>query len=349
MRLRFPTSAGAVLLLAAGCMVTATAQGPSRQISPAIESHLDAGNYSEAERLARTRLEREPDWEAGHLLVGQICSLTGRYKEAERSARVAVRLRESLDGFMLLAVATMRLGKHNESIGWLEKAAGVRRDHPEIYKVLGLDYALGGNLVESEKAFRRAAELDPFNWEFRYWHGRALYELRLFRKSETALQQAVRLNGGSAKTWTALGQTQESLYEPAKAEASYHQAVETCGSESRACAWPLMQLGFLASRRQGPAKAVEFFRKSAAARPDWAKPHFYLGKTLATLGDFEEARAEFEAALRLDELKSEYHYQLSQTYRRLGDVRKAEHHLARYQALNDLERQGPPSTEFGDP
>jgi tetratricopeptide (TPR) repeat protein len=181
-------------------------------------------------------LQRTPDWDVGHLLLAQIYNATGRYEPAERSALATLRRRESVDGFLALAVATMHLARLNESIGWLEKAAKRQPDNPEIYKVLGLDYALGGNLLECEKAFRRAAQLAPQNWEFHYLHGRALYELRLYPESEKVLRRALELNGQSTRAWTAFGQTQELLYDPSAAEASYQRALEFCGSQTREAA-----------------------------------------------------------------------------------------------------------------
>lgn len=331
------------------CLVTAAAQPPPARIPEDIQALLDARRYSEAEQAIASQLQRTPDWDVGHVLLGQIANQAGRCAQAEQSGRAAIRLRESVDGFTVLAVAAMHLGKLNESIEWLEKAANRRPDYAEIYRVLGLDYALGGNLVESEKAFRRAAELEAQNWELHYLRGRALYELRLFQDSEKVLRRALELKPDSTRVWTALGQTQESLYDPSAAEESYRKALGLCGSAARECAWPLMQLGFLASRRKSMPVAEEFFRQAIAARPDWAKLHFYLGKTLASRGDFHGARAEMEIALRLDESKSEYHYQLAQVYKRLGESHKVAQHMARYQALGELERKKKASAEFVSP
>ena len=336
-----------VLGLLVGGLVPAQAQ--TKQIPPEIQAPLSARDYPKAEQALRRKLEGSPNWDLGYILLGQILNQTGRYGEAERAGLAAIRLRKSVDAFMVLAVATMHQQKLNESIGWLEKAASRQPDYAEIYRVLGLDYAMGGNFVESEKAFRRAAELEPRNWEVHYLHGRALYELRLYEPSEKSLRRAIELNAQSTRAWTALGQTQESLYNAAAAEGSYRKALEFCGAQTRECAWPLMQLGFLASRRKSPQEAAELFRKSIAARPDWAKPHFYLGKSRAALGDYEGARTEMETAARLEGSKPEYHYQLAQVYRRLGETRKAEQHMARYRTLAGLERKKNPPTEFSNP
>ncbi len=336
-------------LLLLGCLVLTPAEGRQLQIPPDIQTLLDAHKYSEAEQAIQSRLNSWPDWEAGHLVLGQIYNATGRYALAERAALSAIRIRQSVDGFMVLGVATMRLQKVNESIRWLQKAVNFQPDLPDIYKVLGLDYALAGMLEDSEKAFLRGVELAPQNWEFHYLRGRALYELKMFRESAEALRQAIALNGNSAHGWTALGQTQESLYDLAAAEKSYQRALEVCSPAGSECAWPLLQLGFLASREKGMREAEKYFRRAITARPNWAKPHFYLGKTLANLGDLNGARLEMETALSFDETRPEYHYQLAQVLRRLGQARRAEQQMARHQALTDLEGRKKASADFISP
>src|SRR5438309_1451375 len=176
------------------CLVFTKAQSAPLRVPDNIQALLDAHQYAHAEQAVQSELEHFPNWETGHLLLAQIYNLTGRYDLAERSALAAIRQRESLDGFMLLALASMRLKKLNESIEWLDKAALQQPDNPEIYKLLGLDYALGGMLKESERAFRHSTELEPKNWELQYLLGRALYELELLSDSQKSLRQAIELN-----------------------------------------------------------------------------------------------------------------------------------------------------------
>jgi tetratricopeptide (TPR) repeat protein len=317
------------------------AKGPtaSLQVPNNLQVLLDARQYSQAEQFIQSELEDRPDWDVGHLLLAQIYSVTGRHDLAERAALSAVRLRESLDGLMLLALASQRLNKINESIEWLEKAARRQPEYPEIYKVLGVNYALGGMLKESEKSFRRSVELDPKNWELHYLLGRSLYEADDLKNAEEVFQRAIEQSPSSVKSWTALGQVQERLHDPSLAEQSYRKAIQLCGSQAGECAWPMLQMGFLTERQKGVREAEPFFRRAVAVRPDWAKPHFYLGKALVTLGQLRDAQAELETAVRLDEGKSQYHYQLAQLYRRLKETQKTNEHLTRYQVLADLERK----------
>jgi tetratricopeptide (TPR) repeat protein len=293
-------------------------------------------------------LAASPGWDTGHLLLAQLYTDAGKYQSAEQSASAAVRIRESIDGYLLLAVATMRMNRLNDSIGWLEKAARRYPDHAEIYKLLGLDYALGGALREAETAFRRAVQLAPDSWEHYYFLGRTVFELGRFDEALPVLQRAVKLNDLSVKAWTALGQVQERVAADAAAEASYGRAVDLCGNAPE-CAWPLLQIGYRYSKQTKFSEALPYFRRAVQVRPEWARTHFHLAKTLAALDDLAGARTELEQAIRLDNSKSEYHYQLAQVYRRLGDVRKADIEFARFRNVRQHESQSSDSAEFAQP
>ncbi len=316
---------------------------PAAQLAPpapdAIRTLIEAHDYAGAEQAIQAELQRSPRWETGHLLLAQIYSQSRRHELARTSALAALRIRESLDALMLLAVSAMELGRLNESIEWLEKAANRRPDHAEIYRILGLDYALGGMLKESEKAFRRAVELDPGNWEYHYLEGRVLYELNRPRESEKELSQAIELNPSSVKAWTGLGQVQERFLDFDGARASYQKALDHCRASDRDCAWPLLQLGVLDSRESASQTAERYLRRAVEARPDWAKPHFYLGKLLLGRDDLKGAQAEFEQAVRLDPAKPDYHYQLANLYRQLGLERQAKLHFERFREISASERK----------
>ena len=337
------------ILLLVGCLVLSQGEVSPVSVPPNIQALLDGLHYSEAEQAVLEQLSSQPKWEIGHLVLAKIYNVTGRYDLAEQSALSAIHLRESLDGFMLLAVATMNSRKLSESIGWLEKAAKERSDYFEIYKLLGLDLALNGKMEESERAFRRSIELEPKNWELYYLQGRTLQELNKLEDSQKALYKATELNPSSAKSWTALGQVQERLHSDQLAEESYRKALGLCGAQNSDCAWPLLQLGFLIERQKGAREAESYFRQAVTARPDWARARFFLGKSLAAHGDFRGARIELEAAVKLDENKSQYHYQLAQVYQRLKEELKAKQHLERYRVLASLESQKRPSIELITP
>src|SRR4051794_6064239 len=103
---------------------------------------------------------------------------TGQAPEPDR--RIPDRHDNTLrvDALLKAARTSMRANQLNDSIASLEHAARLQPEHPEIYNVLGSVYTLGGSMREAEKAFARAVQLAPANGDYRYSHGRALFELR---------------------------------------------------------------------------------------------------------------------------------------------------------------------------
>src|SRR6266851_6429930 len=112
-----------ILALVCVFVFPATTQTSPPAVPAEIQALLDAHDYRQAELAIQQKLSASPAWERGHVLLAQVYNATARYALAEHSGLAAVRLRESVDAFLVLAVATMNLRKLNESIDWLEKAA----------------------------------------------------------------------------------------------------------------------------------------------------------------------------------------------------------------------------------
>jgi hypothetical protein len=58
-------------------------------------------------------------------------------------------------------------------------------------------------------------------------------------------------------------------------------------------------LGYLASRRREPQKAISYWEKAIELQPNYAHAHFSLGATLLQLGDYTRGFAEYEWRLQL--------------------------------------------------
>lgn len=322
----------------------AAAEFPSPELERRVDHLLRTERFFDAERVISDQLRATPKWEKGHLILAQIYTQKAQYDAAERSASAALRIRQSVDGLLLLAVAEMRLNRLNDAVSSLEQAARLQPAHAEIYNVLGTVYTLGAWMLEAEKAFAQAVRLAPSNWEYRYAYGRTLFELRRFEDALRELSRAVELNTTSVKAWTALGQAQERSEKNQDAENSYRKALELCAGAE--CSWPLLQLGYRYASESKMAQALPYYHKAVQARPNWALPHFHLGKTLAALNDLNAARAEIETAITLDSNKPDFHYLLAQIYRRLGETEKSNAQFARFRSLKQQEGT---TAELGPP
>ena len=307
-----------------------------------IQSLLNQKQYVQAEQVLNEELGQRPNWEEGHLLLGQVRNSIGHYSLAEQSGHSALQIKPSVAAYLLLATATLNERKLNQSIEWLEKVVSIEPRNPIAYRILGYDYALGGSLQNSAAAFAHAIELEPANWESHYLYGRLLYELERFTESANRLSQALALNPRASKALTALGQAQEMLHQVGEAESNYRKAAEHCDRTNGDCSWPLLQLGILSMRHTGPESAEPILKQAVAERPLWDKPHFQLGKAQAEMQRYKEAKVEFEIAIRLNEAVAQYHYQLARACRQVGDADEAEREMARFHTLKNEQRNRAP-------
>ena len=325
-------------------MMFALAQSPAKIAAPPascseIRTRISHNDLEEADKLLKSSSAAGIGCESEYLLLARAYISARQFEKANAASLQAFQLKQSVDAYLLIATASMEMHKLNESIQWLQHASVPYPDDARIYKILGLNYALAGMMVEAAGAFQTAAKLDGKNWEYAYMEGRALTELNKLNHAQAALRRAAELNGLETKIETALGQTYERAHADEKAEQSYRKAVEKCSGDNRECVWPLLDLGILLSRERGFAEAEPWLVRAVHADPQWAKPHFYLAKAYAARNDTAGACEEFEAAARLDHDKSEYHYELAQTYRALGRPTDATRELSLFRQTAALEKR----------
>lgn len=66
------------------------------------------------------------------------------------------------------AISNIEIGAYNEAAASIEKALAFEETEPLAHMAMGVVYLHTGGLSEAEKAFSRAASLDPRNWQAQY-------------------------------------------------------------------------------------------------------------------------------------------------------------------------------------
>ncbi len=94
-----------------------------------------------------------------------------------------------------------------------------------------------------------------------------------------------------------------------------------------------MKAGREAIDRQDWSAAVDHLSKVAAAEPNNADARNWLGFANRKLGKMEAAFAAYDEALRLDPRNKHAHEYVGEAYLMVGDLDKAERHLAELQKL----------------
>ncbi len=100
---------------------------------------------------------------------------------------------------------------------------------------------------------------------------------------------------------------------------------------------PYFYQGMIAYELGEDAKARKLFHRVLEKQPNHGMARLGMGRLLLRSREYSRALAELETAAALLPNRSEIYYQLSLTYRQLGEMEKFRQALRRYE---ELKRQG---------
>jgi protein O-GlcNAc transferase len=259
-------------------------------------AHHQAGRISEAAKLYRAILDREPnhadslhllglitvehaDPEEGialirramaikpsfaphHNSLGHAYRRLGRPEDAVRAYRLAAELRPaSAEIHNNLATALRDLGRHQEAVVHYRQAAVLAPEVADIWYNLANALASTGASVETESCYRNAVGLKPDFADALANYGRWLMAQGRWTEAEIRLDEALRLAPMNAGTWNNLG---------------------------------------IVSQELGRTDAEACYRNALAIDPGLADAHYNLGCLLFGRGSSDEAIASHEAAIAAD-------------------------------------------------
>lgn len=98
---------------------------------------------------------------------------------------------------------------------------------------------------------------------------------------------------------------------------------ERCLALNPSYGYALYGMGTVAAKQGDFAKAVEWFRKALALKPDWPKAELELSRALINLGQTEEAAATLEKHVQRRPFLTEAHFLLGQAYEQRKNYAKA--------------------------
>lgn len=154
------------------------------------------------------------------------------------------------------------------------------------YFELGNSYATAGRWTEAVEAYQQALALDPEYLSAYANLGVAYYQLQELDKATEVYQQALAIDPNDADVTYNLG----ALY--------LQQALSGGGAPDEAAV----------------QRAIDQIEQAATLNPNLPQPHFSLGVAYFTLGDTEQAIAEFERFQALDSGQDPEASQLASQY-----------------------------------
>lgn len=162
-----------------------------------LSEYFQAGQYEEAEKVARSINQDFPKNQFAWRVLGAILSATDRKSEALKANLRAVTLSPK-DAFAHynLGVTLKENGKLEEAIKSYAKAIDLNPKFSEAYNNLGNTLQEIGKLKEAESSLRKAIRLNPKYAEAYYNLGNVAQEMGRLNEAKKSYAQAISINPG---------------------------------------------------------------------------------------------------------------------------------------------------------
>jgi TolB-like protein/Flp pilus assembly protein TadD len=231
-----------------------------------------------ARQMFERAIQRDPAYARAYAGVADACSfLADHYLDESAAANV------------------------DRADGASRKALELAPDLPEAHAARGVALSLLRRFSDAEQEFRRAVELDPNQFEARYWFARACFERGDLNRALELFEEASRVREDhealyfAAQTLSALGRT-------ADAEAGYRRALpvverhlELNPDDARAITMAAVCCSRLGDRTRG----LEWAQQATAVDPEDAGVCYNVACLLALEGERDRAIDHLERAFRV--------------------------------------------------
>lgn len=237
-------------------------------MTPSIENAITqarAGNLAAAESICLTILEQEPAHAEALHLKGVLCSMAGRFSEAETLLRQAIAIQDNIAKYHNnLGNACKAQGKLDEGIVSYQRATELDGGFVDAWYNLGVALADKGELEKSLAAYQKVLSLAPLAVEA--LNNQGLVQMRLGRFSEAAasFRRATEINDREAGIWYNLGSALKAVQEMDGALDAYLRATNIRPGYVEA----LLEAADIHSLRNNATEGIRLYEQALQTAPD---------------------------------------------------------------------------------
>ncbi|AGY59043.1 tetratricopeptide repeat protein [Gloeobacter kilaueensis] len=257
---------------------------------------LDAADR--AFSLAATDFETLASLESLYLELSGDLQAQGHLSEAARGCEQALAVNpQSAEAHNNLGNLRAQQGKAAEAVEHYQRALALAPRLMEAVYNLGNAFKALGRLQMAVLYYRQALVLQPDLPQAHYQLGSVLIELQDWPGAEASLGRAIALSPTWAEPHFQLGWVLDQKNQRPEAIASYRRSLALDPNLAEAC----NNLAILleADLTVDLEDIAALFRRAIACKPDWADPHYNLGRILVFQSRFAEAEASYGRALAL--------------------------------------------------
>jgi serine/threonine protein kinase/Tfp pilus assembly protein PilF len=258
--------------------------------------------------------------------LGVVFFLQGKWEEAARAFREAIKVRQDL------ALAHAELGqtlhmqqKYDQALEEINEAIHLQPDMALAHNALGRVLAAKGQRDAAIAAYQKAIQHQP-SWGAPYWNLGNMYLAKgLQEEAAVEFEKAIQRIQKEAVHYRNLGYLYLKMGLPEKAVAVFEKATQFLPNEPEGYFHLAVALAKLRREGQVPAgeRAIKALRKAVELKADEYYWHYFLGLMLSLDNRYEEAAEAFIKAVHHKPDFAEGHYSLGGTYRELKKFKEA--------------------------
>jgi tetratricopeptide (TPR) repeat protein len=325
-----------------------------------FELHRQSDARGTVQRLQALIGDRDPR-------LVQIAALLGHYGQPADAIPLLERAQraypQSYEVAYNLALACLEATQYDRAAAALEPFTGPQ-GRAEALNLLGTIEEKRTHPQDAERAFERAAHLEPTNEDYRFDFGNSLlqhakadaavpafrgavsdlpasWKLRVglgsacylagdYECAAEALLEAVRLKPDSAPAFFLLGEAYDSA---GARQPSIEAAFTAYLKNNPEDAWAYYHYGVIQYTRTQVPEAVVSLNHALRLNPNLAEAHYELGLIALSQGKADQGIASLEKAVSLNPQLASAHYRLGLAYQREGNTARAKAELDLFRAL----------------
>ncbi|PYV13687.1 MAG: hypothetical protein DMG21_20510 [Acidobacteria bacterium] len=274
-----------------------------------LRAAVEARQYTRAEEMLASEIERQPKSPMLLSAVGSIFFLDGKYLNC--------------------AVA-------------MKKAEAIAPLSDRDRFTLALSYIILDHRDWARPELEKLAASEPLNARYPYWLGRLDYDAMRFKDAANRFRESLGLDAHFMKAYDSLGLTYEALALYDDAIRAYEEGIRLNRELPDPSPWPDLNLATLLIKLAKFEDARKALEESLRYDSRFPQAHYQMGLLLEKERKDQEAIQELNLAVRYDISFPEPHYALGRVYQRLGDKSKADSEWATFQKLKAEKPDGRP-------
>jgi Flp pilus assembly protein TadD len=262
---------------------------PSQQQLSSLIEYYQAGQYSDAEKLAQSITQQFPQHPIAWKALGVIFGQSGRFSESLVPNQKSVQLApQDAEAHSNLGNTLKKLGRLDEALASYTQAIALKPDYAEAHSNLGITLQELGRLDEALAKYTQAIALKPDYAEAHSNLGVTLLELGRLDEALASYTQAIALKPDLASAHNNMGITLQELGRLDEALASYTQAIALKPDYAEAHRH-LTSMKRFDTQDEQYSKMLELYLNEDISEEQRCHINFGLAKACEDLEDFKQA------------------------------------------------------------